>query len=60
MAEYPPGWTCEKTLLQFEYYLSSRLQLAQALAGAEHLEACLECAEQLMIVRFPFRRPARG
>jgi hypothetical protein len=49
--EYPPGWTCEKTVVQFEYYFVSRLELADALAVAEHLEACPGCAQQLVLLR---------
>lgn len=60
MHEYPPGWTCEKTKVQFERYVRSQLQLAQALAVAEHLEACPGCAQQLVLLRVTSLRPARG
>ena len=56
MVEYPPGWTCEKTVVQFEYYFESRLQLSQALAVAEHLEACPVCAQLLVLFRIKSRR----
>jgi hypothetical protein len=49
--EYPPGWTCEKTVVQFELYFVGRLKLADALAVAEHLEACPGCVEQLVLIR---------
>ena len=58
--EYPPGWTCEKTVLQFEYYFGSRLQLVQALAVAEHLEACPGCAQRLVLVRMTSGRLTSG
>lgn len=58
--EYPPGWTCEKTVVQIEYYLVSRLDLADALAVAEHLEACAGCAHQLVLLRMPPGRRARA
>ena len=55
--EHPPGWTCEKTLVQFEYYVVGRLELADALAVAEHLEACPGCTHQLVLLRMtPGRR----
>lgn len=58
--EHPPGWTCEKTVVQLEYYLVSRLELADALAVAEHLEACLGCAQQLVLLRMTSSRRARA
>jgi anti-sigma factor RsiW len=58
--EYPPGWTCEKTVLQFEYYFVSRLKLADALAVAEHLEACPACAHQLVLFRMTAGRLSRA
>jgi hypothetical protein len=60
MVEYPPGWTCEKTMVQFEYYFESRLQLSQALSVAEHLEACPVCAQELVLFRIRLSRPSRG
>jgi anti-sigma factor RsiW len=51
MVEYPPGWTCERTVLQFEYYLLSKLPLGEALAVAEHLEACDWCPQHLVLYR---------
>ena len=58
--EYPPGWTCEKAVLQFEYYFLSRLKLPDALALAEHLEACPECVQLLVLFRMTSARAARG
>lgn len=60
MLDYPPGWTCEKTRVEFEDYCRSRLQLVQALAVAEHLEACPGCAQQLVLLRVTWVRPARA
>jgi hypothetical protein len=51
MVDYPPGWTCERTLLRFEYYLLSKLPLGEALAVAEHLEACDGCPQRLVLYR---------
>ena len=58
--EHPPGWTCEKTVVQLEYYFVSRLELADALAIAEHLEACPGCAQQLVLLRMTSGRRARA
>jgi len=58
MFEYPPSWTCEKTKVQFEHYIRSQLQLAQALAVAEHLEACPGCAQRLLLLSVTSLRPA--
>jgi hypothetical protein len=51
MVDHPPGWTCERTVLQFEHYLLSTLLLREALAVAEHLEACDGCAQRLVLYR---------
>jgi anti-sigma factor RsiW len=48
---YPSGWSCERTLGTLEYYLLDRLQRVDALAVAEHLEACPGCAHSLMLYR---------
>jgi hypothetical protein len=60
VVDHPSGWTCERTVLQFEYYLSSTLPLAGALAVAEHVEACAECAHRLVLVRVTLARLSRG
>ena len=49
--DYPPGWTCERTIVQFEVYLKTTMDLREALAVAEHVEACVECAERLILFR---------
>jgi hypothetical protein len=59
MVEYPPGWTCQRTAVQFTSYVGRRLELAEALSVAEHLEACPGCAQQLVLFRVSLR-PARG
>jgi hypothetical protein len=59
MIEYPPGWTCEKTVMQFEYYFANTLERVQALALAEHLEACQGCAQRMVLFRVTIRRSAR-
>jgi hypothetical protein len=53
--EYPSGWTCERTVVQFEIYCVRRLRLADSLALAEHLEACPECYQQLLLYRVQYR-----
>jgi len=50
MTEYPHGWTCEVTVLRLEGYVRRRLDLADALAIAEHVEACVLCAQLLMLM----------
>ena len=60
MIDHPSGWTCERTVLQFQSYLSSTLALAEALAVAEHVEACAGCAERLVLFRVRVARLARG
>jgi anti-sigma factor RsiW len=51
MVVHPSGWTCERTRLQLESYLLGRLVLVEALAVAEHLEACDTCAQRLALYR---------
>ena len=58
MTEFPFGWTCEITLLRFERYLMATLPLPESLAVAEHIEACVSCAQGLMLVARRRRRPA--
>jgi hypothetical protein len=48
---YPAGWTCERTVLQFEIYLKQTISLGESLAVAEHVEACPECAQRLVLYR---------
>jgi hypothetical protein len=49
--DYPSGWTCERTIRSFEYYLLDKLQRVEVLAVAEHLEACPGCAQTLVLYR---------
>jgi hypothetical protein len=49
--EYPPGWTCEVVALRLEYYILSTLPRGEALAIAEHVEACNPCAHRLVLLR---------
>jgi hypothetical protein len=46
--EYPPGWTCEGVRVRLERYLVLTLPSGEALAVAEHLEACVLCAQRLV------------
>jgi hypothetical protein len=57
MTEFPVGWTCEVVVLRFERYLASTLPLGEALAVAEHLEACIVCAQHLVLVERPRAAP---
>jgi anti-sigma factor RsiW len=59
MTEYPCGWTCEQTLLRLERYLLATLPLAEALAVAEHIEACVACAQRLGLLDPPRERAGR-
>ena len=47
--EYPPGWTCELILVRLELYLLGTLPQIEALAMAEHVEACHGCAHRLAL-----------
>lgn len=58
--EYPVGWTCELVALRFEWYLVDTLPRGEALAVAEHLEACSECAQRLTMVSVRVARIASG
>ena len=49
--DHPSGWTCERTLGSLEYYLLDKLQRIEALAVAEHLEACPGCTQTLVLQR---------
>lgn len=60
MVDYPPGWTCERTTLQFEHYLLGTLLLREALAVAEHLEACDGCPQRLLLYRLTLVEHRRG
>jgi len=60
MVDYPAGWTCERTGLHFEPYLLSTLLLKEALAVAEHLEACDGCAQRLVLYSRTLTQRLRG
>jgi anti-sigma factor RsiW len=51
--EYPVGWTCEVVLIRLERYRTSTLSRSEALALAEHLEACMSCAQHLALLVEP-------
>ena len=56
--EFPSGCTCEFTILRFERYLLATLPLGEALLIAEHIEACVTCAQRLVLFEAPRERPA--
>ena len=60
MVEYPAGWTCERTVLRFELYLLGTLPISEALAVAEHLEACDGCLQRLVLYRLTLVARSRG
>jgi anti-sigma factor RsiW len=49
--EYPSGWTCEVTVVRLERYVVESLPRREMLAVGEHLEACVECAQSLALLR---------
>jgi anti-sigma factor RsiW len=51
MVEYPAGYTCEVFAFRLDSYLLETLARAEALALAEHLEACAPCAERVELRR---------
>jgi hypothetical protein len=51
MTEYPAGYTCEYVALRLDRYVAGFLFRAEALAVAEHLEACAWCIERLVLLR---------
>jgi len=58
--EYPAGWPCEVTVLRFEHYLLATLTRLEALAVAEHLEACALCAQRLALFSATLRASGGG
>ena len=60
MVDYPSGWTCERTALRLEPYLLGTLLLSEALAVAEHLEACDGCSQRLVLFRLTLVERSRG
>ena len=51
MMEYPAGWTCELIVARLERYVAEALPRRELLAIAEHLEACVECAQAVVLLR---------
>ena len=51
MTVYPAGWTCELTLVRLERYVVATLPRREMLAIAEHLEACVDCGQALVLLR---------
>jgi len=49
--EYPSGWTCERVTIRFERYLLGTLPSGDALAVADHIEACVGCGQALVLLR---------
>jgi hypothetical protein len=61
MIEFPSGCTCEFTIVRIERYLLASLPLGESLVIAEHIEACVTCAQHLVLVGVPpERRAHRG
>jgi hypothetical protein len=60
MTEYPSGVTCELVEARLEQYLASAVGWGEALAVAEHLEACASCAQRLVLLRLEIRGRRRG
>jgi anti-sigma factor RsiW len=60
MLDYPSGWTCERLVLELGYYLLGTLPLSEALAVAEHLEACDGCSQRLVLFRVTLAARSRG
>ena len=58
--EYPAGWTCEVVVVRLEAYLLGTLLWADALALAEHIEACVSCAQLLVLTEEQSPRPGHG
>jgi hypothetical protein len=56
--EYPAGWTCGQVTVRFERYLLGTLSLAEALAVADHIEACVRCGQALVLLRLDRSRDA--
>ena len=59
MMEFPAGCTCEFVTLRFEGYLRATLSLSECLAIAEHVEACVVCAQRLVLFGAQREKPAQ-
>jgi hypothetical protein len=53
MTEHPAGWTCERTGVRLERYVRNELPRLELLAIAEHIEACVWCAQRLALTLSP-------
>lgn len=51
LTNYPPGWTCGLIAVRLERYLVRTLARGEALAVAAHVEACVWCAERVVMLR---------
>jgi anti-sigma factor RsiW len=47
LTAYPAGWTCDLIVVRLERYLLGKLSWSEALAVADHIEACMWCAERI-------------
>jgi len=59
MSEFPSGCTCEFTIVRFERYLLATLPWGESLLIAEHIEACVTCAQRLVLFGTPRERPTQ-
>jgi anti-sigma factor RsiW len=50
VTNYPAGWTCDLIVVRIERYLAGGLPRAEALAVAEHIEACVWCSERIAML----------
>ena len=57
---FPDGVTCEVVIARLELYLASSVALGEALGIAEHLEACPECFQELVLLRITMTRRGAG
>lgn len=55
MTEYPARWTCALTVVRLEQYVVEALPRREMLMIAEHLEACAECSQALVLLRVGHR-----
>ncbi len=51
MTTYPRDVDCNVVLPRLDRYLAHMLRWDEALQVADHLEACVECSEQLVMLR---------
>jgi hypothetical protein len=60
MTNYPAGWTCELITVRLERYLVHTLPRGEALAVAEHIEACVWCAQRVALISLGDEAGARS